>query len=253
MSDDGAAAPAEAPAGALPAVLKAAAGQTALALEDVARAYPTGSGPLQVLKDANLAVAVGEMVALVAPSGAGKSTLLHIAGLLEHPDSGEVLICGEATSKLSDEARTSIRRRHLGFVYQFHHLLPEFSALENLVLPQMIAGLTRKEAERRGEELLGYLRIDHRASHRPAELSGGEQQRVAIGRAVVNAPRVLLADEPTGNLDPKTAEHVFSALKSLVRESGLAALIATHNYALAAEMDRTVTLEDGAIVPARVG
>jgi lipoprotein-releasing system ATP-binding protein len=253
MNDDGTAAPLEPLAESSPAILKAAAGQTALELKDVARAYPTGSGPLQVLKDASLCVSVGEMIALVAPSGAGKSTLLHVAGLLEHPDAGEVLICGDATSKLNDEARTSLRRCHIGFVYQFHHLLPEFSALENLVLPQMIAGLTRKEAEQRAEELLGYLRVDHRASHRPAELSGGEQQRVAIGRAVVNAPRVLLADEPTGNLDPKTAEHVFSALKALVRESGLAALIATHNYALAAEMDRTVTLQDGAIVPAKVG
>jgi lipoprotein-releasing system ATP-binding protein len=254
MSDEAAQAasaekPAEAPSGAL----KGAARKSALALEGVARVYRTGSGPLQVLKDASLAVAVGEMVALVAPSGAGKSTLLHIAGLLEHPDAGEVFIGGQAASTLNDDGRTALRRRQIGFVYQFHHLLPEFSALENLVLPQMIAGLTRKEAERRGHELLAYLRIEERASHRPAELSGGEQQRVAIARAVVNAPRVLLADEPTGNLDPKTAEHVFAALKVLVRESGLAALIATHNYALAAEMDCTVTIADGAIVPAKVG
>ncbi len=230
--------------------LKGAARQAALALEDVSRAYKTGSGMLPVLKDANLSVAVGEMVALVAPSGAGKSTLLHIAGLLEHPDSGEVLIAGEAASQLGDDGRTALRRRQIGFVYQFHHLLPEFSALENLVLPQMIAGLPKREAEKRGMELLAYLRVDSRASHRPAELSGGEQQRVAIGRAVINAPRLLLADEPTGNLDPHTADHVFAALRSLVRESGLAALIATHNYALAAEMDRTVTIKDGAIVPA---
>jgi lipoprotein-releasing system ATP-binding protein len=186
----------------------------------------------------------------VAPSGTGKSTLLHIAGLLEHPDAGEVLIAGEPASRLGDDGRTSLRRRQIGFVYQFHHLLPEFSALENLVLPQMIAGLRRREAEKRAMQLLAYLRLDARAAHRPAELSGGEQQRVAIARAVINAPRVLLADEPTGNLDPHTADHVFAALRSLVRESGLAALIATHNYALAAEMDRTVTIADGAIVPA---
>ena len=233
--------------------LKGAARMSALTLEGVTRAYKTGSGPLVVLKDAAISVAVGEMVALVAPSGAGKSTLLHIAGLLEQPDSGDVFIMGEKASKLGDDARTGMRRRQIGFVYQFHHLLPEFSALENLVLPQMIAGLPRREAEKRGGELLKYLRVDQRADHRPAELSGGEQQRVAIARAVVNAPRLLLADEPTGNLDPKTAELVFATMKSLVRESGLAALIATHNYALAAEMDRTVTIEDGAIVPARIG
>jgi lipoprotein-releasing system ATP-binding protein len=232
--------------------LKAEARKSALSLEGVARAYRTGSGPLVVLKNVNLSVAVGEMVALVAPSGAGKSTLLHIAGLLEHPDAGEVVIGGEAATRLGDDARTALRRRQIGFVYQFHHLLPEFSALENLMLPQMIAGLPRREAESRGLELLKYLRVDQRATHRPAELSGGEQQRVAIARAVVNAPRVLLADEPTGNLDPKTAGLVFSTLKALVRESGLAALVATHNYELAAEMDRTVTIEDGAIVAAKL-
>jgi len=232
-------------------VLKGEARKNALSLEGIARGYKTGSGVLPVLKDANLSVAAGEMVALVAPSGAGKSTLLHVAGLLEHPDSGEVRICGQPASRASDDERTSLRRRQIGFVYQFHHLLPEFSALENLVLPQMIAGLRRREAEKRARELLGYLHIEQRATHRPAELSGGEQQRVAIARAVINAPRLLLADEPTGNLDPHTAEHVFAALKSLVRESGLAALIATHNYALAAEMDRTVTIENGAIVPAK--
>jgi lipoprotein-releasing system ATP-binding protein len=225
----------------------------ALALEGIARAYRTGSGVLQILLDAKLTVAPGEMVAIVAPSGAGKSTLLHVAGLLERPDAGEVYICGQPTSSLNDDGRTAMRRNQIGFVYQFHHLLPEFSALENLVLPQMIAGLDRKEAERRAGELLAYLRIDGRAHHRPAELSGGEQQRVAIARAVANAPRVLLADEPTGNLDPKTAGHVFEALKSLVRESGLAALIATHNFSLAAGMDRTITIEDGAIVPADLG
>ncbi len=233
--------------------LKAEARKSALELADIARSYRTGSGPLPILKHADLSVAEGETVALVAPSGAGKSTLLHIAGLLERPDSGEVFIDGRAASRLSDEDRTALRRRHIGFVYQFHHLLPEFSALENVVLPQLIAGLDRREAGRRALELLTYLRIEARAAHRPSELSGGEQQRVAIARAVANAPRLLLADEPTGNLDPGTAGHVFAALKTLVRESGLAALIATHNYALAAEMDRTVTIEDGAIVPAKIG
>lgn len=226
--------------------------KTALSLRNVARAYTSGSGPLTVIRDAHLTVAPGEMVALVAPSGAGKSTLLHLAGLLERPDAGEVFIGGEATSGMADDARTALRRTQIGFVYQFHHLLPEFSALENVVLPQMIAGLDRREAEKRAGELLAYLRVDGRATHRPAELSGGEQQRVAIARAVANAPRVLLADEPTGNLDPKTAGHVFDALKTLVRESGLATLIATHNFTLAAGMDRTITIEDGAIVPAKL-
>jgi lipoprotein-releasing system ATP-binding protein len=226
----------------------AVAAGAALELTGIARAYRTGSGRLPVLQNASFSIAPGQMVALVAPSGAGKSTLLHIAGLLERPDAGEVLVAGRPTSPLSDDARTALRRTQIGFVYQFHHLLPEFSALENVVLPQMIAGLGRREAEKRARELLGYLRVGQRADHRPAELSGGEQQRVAIARAVANAPRVLLADEPTGNLDPKTAGHVFEALKALVRESGLAALVATHNFALAADMDRTVTLEDGAVV-----
>jgi lipoprotein-releasing system ATP-binding protein len=223
----------------------------ALALSGISRAYRTGSGPLQVLQHASLSVAPGEIVALVAPSGAGKSTLLHIAGLLERPDAGDVAIVGTPTSALSDEKRTALRRTTIGFVYQFHHLLPEFSALENIMIPQMIAGLPKGEAQQRALELLGYLRVGERAAHRPAELSGGEQQRVAIARAVANAPRLLLADEPTGNLDPRTASHVFAALKTLVRESGLAALIATHNYALAAEMDRTVTIEEGRLVSAR--
>jgi lipoprotein-releasing system ATP-binding protein len=233
--------------------LPASAAESALTLQNIARAYRTGSGPLVVLKNAALAVAPGEMVALVAPSGAGKSTLLHIAGLLERPDEGEVLVAGRATSRLSDDERTALRRTQIGFVYQFHHLLPEFSALENVALPQMIAGLGRHDAESRARELLGYLRVSQRADHRPAELSGGEQQRVAIARAVANAPRILLADEPTGNLDPKTAGHVFEALKVLVRESGLAALIATHNFTLAAEMDRTITIEDGMIVEGKGG
>ena len=221
-----------------------------LALRGIARTFRTGSGPLVILQNADLVLAPGDMVALVAPSGAGKSTLLHIAGLLERPDAGEVYVAGAATSSLSDDARTALRRTQLGFVYQFHHLLPEFSALENLVVPQMIAGLGKREAERRGRELLAYLRMEKRADHRPGALSGGEQQRVAIARAVVNAPSILLADEPTGNLDPKTAGHVFDVLKTLVRESGLAALIATHNFELAGHMDRTITLKDGAVVPA---
>src|SRR5687767_9217094 len=221
-------------------------------LHAIERRYHQGDAVLEVLKNAELAVWPGQSVALVAPSGAGKSTLLHIAGLLEKPDAGEVFVGGAPTSTLTDDARTALRRTEIGFVYQFHHLLAEFSALENLMLPQMIAGLSRMEAEARAAELLGYLRVDHRASHRPAELSGGEQQRVAIARAVANAPRILLADEPTGNLDPKTAGLVFAALKSLVRESGLAALIATHNFTLAADMDRTITIEDGEIVPANL-
>jgi lipoprotein-releasing system ATP-binding protein len=190
----------------------------------------------------------GQSVALVAPSGAGKSTLLHIAGLLEHPDSGEVYVDGVPTSHLSDMERTRIRRSDIGFVYQFHHLLPEFSALENVMLPQMIRGLSRKDASDRATELLTYLGLKERLTHRPAELSGGEQQRVAIARAVANAPRLLLADEPTGNLDVHTADHVFGALTQLVRASGLAAVIATHNLDLAAQMDRRVTIRDGLVV-----
>ncbi|MBV8439752.1 MAG: ABC transporter ATP-binding protein, partial [Hyphomicrobiales bacterium] len=188
-----------------------------------------------------------ESVALVAPSGAGKSTLLHLAGLLERPNAGEVTVAGKATSIMTDDERTALRRNQIGFVYQFHHLLPEFSALENLVLPQMIAGLPRAEAGARARELLGYLGLAARESHRPAELSGGEQQRVAIARAVANGPRVLLADEPTGNLDPKTADHVFATLTALVKATGLAALVATHNLDLAARMDRRVTIREGQV------
>ncbi len=217
-------------------------------LHGVSRQFRQGDATLDILKGAELAVWSGEMVALVAPSGAGKSTLLHIAGLLEHPDGGEVYIDAVATSHLSDIQRTRIRRSDIGFVYQFHHLLPEFSALENVMMPQMIRGLPRDEARSRGVELLTYLGLKDRLMHRPAELSGGEQQRVAIARAVANAPRILLADEPTGNLDVRTAEHVFSALGQLVRASGLAAVIATHNMDIAAQMDRRVTLRDGLVV-----
>lgn len=220
----------------------------ALFLHQVERHYRQGDATLYILKGAELAVWPGQSVALVAPSGAGKSTLLHLAGLLEHPDQGDVYIEGKSTAILSDADRTRFRREHIGFVYQSHHLLPEFSALENVMLPQMIRGLPRGEAKKRGAELLGYLGLRERLSHRPAELSGGEQQRVAIARAVANAPRILLADEPTGNLDPHTADHVFSALTQLVRASGLATIIATHNMELAARMDRRVTLREGLIV-----
>jgi lipoprotein-releasing system ATP-binding protein len=217
-------------------------------LHAIDRRYRQGLATLEILKGAELAVWPGQSVALVAPSGAGKSTLLHIAGLLEHPDAGEVYIDQVATSRMPDATRTQIRRVDIGFIYQAHHLLPEFSALENVILPQMIRGLARKEAIKRAAELLSYLGLKDRLEHRPAELSGGEQQRVAIARAVSNAPRILLADEPTGNLDPRTSDQVFGALSQLVRASGLAAIIATHNRDIAARMDRRVTLKDGKVV-----
>jgi lipoprotein-releasing system ATP-binding protein len=219
-----------------------------LFLHDIERHYRQGDETLHVLNGIELALWRGQSIALLAPSGAGKSTLLHIAGLLEHPDHGDVYIEGRATAILADHERTRIRRNEIGFVYQSHHLLPEFSALENVLLPQMIRGLKRAEAKTRAVELLEYLGLGARLNHRPAELSGGEQQRVSIARAVANAPRILLADEPTGNLDVHTAEHVFSALTQLVRASGLAAIIATHNMDLAARMDRRVTLRDGKII-----
>lgn len=220
----------------------------ALFINQVERHYKQGDNELAILRGADLAVWPGQSVALIAPSGAGKSTLLQIAGLLEKPDGGEVYIGQAPTSHLDDEARTSLRRLDIGFVYQFHHLLPEFSAAENVMMPQMIRGLSKKVARERSLELLTYLGLGDREKHRPGELSGGEQQRVAIARAVANGPRVLLADEPTGNLDPRTADHVFGALTDLVRFSGLAALIATHNMELARRMDRRVTLRDGKIV-----
>jgi lipoprotein-releasing system ATP-binding protein len=219
-----------------------------LQLEQVQQRYEQGDNILSILKGADFTLKKGETVALVAPSGAGKSTLLHVAGLLEKPSAGEVYVDGKASSGLADDARTAIRRDEIGFVYQFHHLLPEFSALENIMMPQMIAGLTADEATGRSRQLLDYMRIGHRADHRPAELSGGEQQRVAIARSVANAPLVLLADEPTGNLDPETAGYVFEALDALVRQSGLSALIATHNHDIASLMDRRVTLQDGKVV-----
>lgn len=222
--------------------------KTALRLTGVHRSYGQGENVLNILNDAEFELKSGEIVALVAPSGTGKSTLLHLAGLLEHPDAGEVYVDGEPCGTLADDRRTAIRRSDIGFVYQFHHLLPEFTALENIMMPQLIAGLSDKEARLRASQLLDYMRIGHRADHRPAELSGGEQQRVAIARAVANAPLLLLADEPTGNLDPETAHYVFDALEALVRQSGLAALIATHNHDLAARMDRRVTISEGKIV-----
>jgi lipoprotein-releasing system ATP-binding protein len=220
----------------------------ALFLSRVERFYRQAEGQLDILKGADLAIWPGEIVALVAPSGTGKSTLLHVAGLLEKPDGGEVYVSGEPTVDLDDQGRTRLRRTEIGFVYQFHHLLPEFSALENVVMPQLIGGLARADARRRSGELLAFLGLAGRLDHRPAELSGGEQQRVALARAVANAPRLLLADEPTGNLDPATAEHVFSTLVSLVRATGLAALVATHNLAIASRMDRRVTIADGQVV-----
>jgi lipoprotein-releasing system ATP-binding protein len=219
-----------------------------LFLHSVERAYAQGDSKLVILDGAELGVWAGQSVALVAPSGSGKSTLLHIAGLLEHPDGGEVYINEQPTSELNDATRTALRRNEIGFIYQAHHLLPEFSAIENVMLPQMVRGLSKPEARKRGAELLSYLGLGERFDHRPAELSGGEQQRVAIARAVANAPHILLADEPTGNLDVHTADHVFKALMQLVRASGLAAIIATHNMELAERMDRRVTLEDGKIV-----
>jgi lipoprotein-releasing system ATP-binding protein len=222
--------------------------EPALFLQAVERRYHQGETTLEILDHADFAVWPGQSVALIGPSGAGKSTLLHIAGLLEHPDGGEVYIEGVPTSTLSDAERTRMRRNEIGFVYQFHHLLGEFSALENVLLPQMIRGLPRSEAQRRAADLLSYLGLKDRLHHRPAELSGGEQQRVAIARAVANAPRILLADEPTGNLDPRTSDHVFGTLAQLVRASGLAAVVATHNMELAQRMDRRVTLHDGQVV-----
>ncbi|MBV9429863.1 MAG: ABC transporter ATP-binding protein [Bradyrhizobiaceae bacterium] len=220
----------------------------AIFLQAVERRYHQGETTLEILDHADFEVWPGQSVALIGPSGAGKSTLLHVAGLLEHADGGEVFIEGIPTSTLSDAERTKIRRNEIGFVYQFHHLLAEFSALENVLLPQMIRGLPRTEAQRRAGDLLSYLGLKDRLHHRPAELSGGEQQRVAIARAVANAPRILLADEPTGNLDPRTSEHVFGTLAQLVRASGLAAVVATHNMDLAQRMDRRVTLRDGQVV-----
>ena len=219
-----------------------------LVLTDVHRHYGAGDKIVHVLEAANLVVNSGELVALVAPSGAGKSTLLHLSGLLESPQGGEVELMGIKTSHLGDRGRTQLRRSTVGYVYQFHHLLPEFTALENVSMPQLIAGKTQAEADKRSIELLDLLGIAPRASHRPAELSGGEQQRVAIARAAANHPKVILADEPTGNLDPETSDIVFAALANLIKNEGAAALIATHNHDLARRADRIVTLKGGLVV-----
>jgi lipoprotein-releasing system ATP-binding protein len=221
--------------------------EPALALDGVRRTFRQGERRLEVLKGASLTVAPGEIVAMVGPSGAGKSTLLQIAGLLERPDAGTIRVAGRDCSAMDDAARTAVRRESLGFVYQYHHLLPEFSAEENVVLPQMIAGRGRPAARARAGELLATLGLAERGDHRPARLSGGEQQRVAIARGVANLPALLLADEPTGNLDPSTAERVFDYLVTLVRAEGIGVLVATHNLDLAARMDRTVTLKDGVL------
>jgi lipoprotein-releasing system ATP-binding protein len=222
--------------------------ETVLELAGIEKTYLKGAASeVQVLRGASLVIGRGEVVALVAPSGAGKSTLLHIAGLLDTPDTGRVAIDGREMTRLGDRTRTGVRRGEVGFIYQFHHLLPEFTALENIVLPQLANGTGRKPAEARARMLLDRVGVGPRADHRPAELSGGEQQRVAFCRALANGPRLLLADEPTGNLDPDTSEQVFGALMELVRGTGLAALVATHNMALAARMDRIVRLEAGRI------
>lgn len=218
-----------------------------LALQSIRRTFIQGDRRLDVLRGVSLELKPGEIVALVGQSGSGKSTLLHIAGLLERPDEGEVVVDGKPAGKLADKERTTLRRQFLGFVYQYHHLLPEFSAVENVMLPQMLAGVSRGDARKRATDLLSMVQLADRLDHRPGRLSGGEQQRVAIARAVANAPRVLLADEPTGNLDSTTAETVFRQLLALARDTGMAALVATHNPELAARMDRTIVLKDGVL------
>jgi lipoprotein-releasing system ATP-binding protein len=219
-----------------------------LMLADVTRTFTQGSRTINVLQGANVQLWPGQAVALVGPSGAGKSTLLHIAGLLEPPTSGRVVINGRDCAELSESDRTRLRRHEIGFIYQFHQLLPEFSALENVVIPQMILGKRRREAEVRAMELLSGLGLGERSDHRPAQLSGGEQQRTAICRGLANSPKLLLADEPTGNLDPKTSEYVFRELIDLIRQQGVAALIATHNMELARRMDRVLQMQDGQLV-----
>jgi len=224
------------------------ANSTALRLSNVIMTFGQGAEQLNILRGANCAVQAGELVALVGPSGAGKSTLLHIAGLLERPTSGDIEIGGVKANGLDDGPRTELRRRTIGFVYQFHRLLPEFSALENIVVPQMIAGKPRRAAGERAQALLERVGLGPRANHRPGKLSGGEQQRVAIARALANEPALLLADEPTGNLDPHTAEGVFAVLRELIAETKLGALIATHNLDLARRMDRVIELRDGLLI-----
>ena len=220
----------------------------ALELYDISRVYGAGETRLEIFKNLSLTIVPGEIVGLLGPSGAGKSSLLHIAGLLEKPTAGDVIIAGQKCNDLNDAARTRIRRIGVGFVYQFHHLLPEFSALENVIIPQLIAATPKREAEKRAKDLLGRLGLSHRVDHRPAELSGGEQQRVAIARAIANRPLLLLADEPTGNLDPPTGELVHQEFTRLIREEGLGALIATHNIDFASRMSRVVRLNNGMLV-----
>jgi len=225
-------------------------GVPVLSLQGIRRTFHQGREQLDVLNGVDLEISAGEIVGLVGPSGAGKSTLLHIAGLLEAADGGEIYVCGEASSGMNDNQRTAVRRNHLGFVYQYHHLLPEFSAIENVMIPQIISGYSRKESRERAGELLNWMGLEPRLKHRPARLSGGEQQRVAIARAISSAPKLLIADEPTGNLDPHTADDVFDILLKLARDSNLSALIATHNAELAKKMDRVVRMQDGILVPA---
>lgn len=222
---------------------------TVLALNGIIQTFRFAETELKVLVGATVKIESGEMVALVAPSGAGKSTLLQIAGLLERPNEGEVVIQGEICSNLTDDKRTMLRREKIGFIYQFHHLLPEFSAVENIAMPQIIRGTSQRDAKDRARQLLSSVGLTDRGDHRPARLSGGEQQRVAIARALANRPRILIADEPTGNLDQETAARVFDLLVDLARDNGMAILVATHNSTLAASMDRTVTLVNGALEP----
>jgi len=216
-----------------------------LELRAIDRTYRTSAGELQVLRGTDLRIAPGELVGLVGPSGSGKSTLLHTAGLLERPESGEVLLDGADCLKLSEDGRTAIRRKKIGFVYQFHHLLPEFNAVDNVAMPLMIAGVGRRQARQKAASLLDEMGLSERLDHQPAQLSGGEQQRVAIARALANDPRLVIADEPTGNLDPATTERVFATLIKMVREEGAGVLVATHNFALTRHMDRVLTLRDG--------
>lgn len=222
-----------------------------LSLKNVSKSFKQGTQTIEVLKSVDLDINAGEIVALLGPSGSGKSTMLQIAGLLEKPTKGEVLLDGQKCSKLGDSMRTALRRDYLGFVYQYHNLLSDFDALENVALPQLIAGVKMKDANEKARWLLTRLGLENRLKHRPSELSGGEQQRVAIARALANTPKLLLADEPTGNLDPKTADKVFFELLSIVKETKLCALIATHNYELADKMDRKVSIKDGKVLDLR--
>jgi len=226
--------------------------ETVLSIRGLERSYATGAGPLTVLRGVDLDVARGQVVGLIGPSGSGKSSLLHAAGLLEHPDAGAITVLGRNCSDLTERQRTRVRLATIGFVYQFHHLLPEFTALDNVALPQMIAGSSRRAARERAEDLLSELGLSGRLGHQPAQLSGGEQQRVAIARALANSPRLLLADEPTGNLDPKTSAAVFDSFYALVRNRGVAALIATHNLELARHMDRVFALREGHLEESKI-